>query len=242
MNPCERIIGAGHGFGLRAGRAVDKDDVATVSTRGCELGARGFAAGVFGDDGIDIMLADKRSFTFNCEGRAVLNPHGIGKWFGFDGIDAAGEVEMLRGAGISGQFQSADGEENAAGIVSQQANCFFVRTGEEPVIASLRLPFGTGEAQERNARFTRGTLSIKRHDAGEWVCSIYECGDVVLAYPMGESLHTAETANAVGDGGQYRALGASGKRQGGADFWFCGEQVYEGAGLARAAKDEYVHE
>jgi len=222
-------------------RAADEDDGDAQFAGGDEFCAGGVAAGVFADERVDGVFLHQGAFAFRCERAAGGDVGGVWHWFR-NRVDSTDEVMVLKGVCVSGQFETAHGEEDAFRRGAEGGKCSGMAGDFRPLVALRGCPCGSGEGKQRRAGLRGGLCGVPWHAGGEGVGGIDECGDVVGVHPIGQPRCAPEAADAVGDGRQDGVLRAAGQRERGGHFSVRGQQACQRACLRGAAEDEGVHE
>lgn len=218
MKPVQNVVNAG---GLRTSfrfGASQQNDRDASRAGGGNFGIGCRAAGIFGDQNINVFGREQRGFLRFGKRPArqdqavsgagpvkVLQPG----WR----VNGADEVKMLGRMGEFGQIQPAMGEENALGSQRQGGDRSGNRINLLPDIAALLFPSRTGQLNQRNLRCRTRERSVTRHLTGKRMGGIDNTGDVVR-FEIGYQPFDTTKAAAAKRHGLARRLCAASERQG----------------------------
>lgn len=177
--------------------AIDEDDGKVARARGIELGARAVAAGVFGDDGGDLVGSEQRQIAAEREGATRNNDIRVRQqqWRSIS-IDETHEITMLRLGREGGEVLAADGEKDARRRVGQGGDaCGDIGHGM-PAVARPRCPGGALEAEQWRVRLRAGSDRIAAHAGCERMRGVDDVGDAIVREVSREAGDAAEATDA----------------------------------------------
>jgi hypothetical protein len=236
FEPVQRGVRIGE---RRAGglvRAFDHDDGNSEGSRGGDLGVGFGAARVLGDEHVDALALHECVLSFEVEWRALSDESDA--WRQCDvagGIDGAGDVVMLWSRCEGGQLQAADGEQNAAGLISKRGGGTGGVGDDYPGVACDRQPGFAANGAERQSEGLRGRDGIGGNVNRVGMRGIDDGVHSLMIKPAGEAVRAAETADAGCDGLLRGLARAAGEREHRLETRVRGEEPAQLARFARAA-------
>lgn len=224
-----------------AGRllALDHDHIDPEFAGRRDLAIGGAAAGILGDNDVDVAPGQQSCFVGFAEWPAGENVAAIrcGKRR-IDRIDAAHEIAVPGGRREAAGFLPADSEEDAARLAAECGDRRIDICDPRPAIAGERFPGRTAEHKERNARSFGRAGGIGRDLVREGMRGIDKQVDLFLGQVLNEPLDAAKTAY---PGRQGQGLGirrASGKRDHCLDILPLRQPLGQPTRFGRAAEDQ----
>ncbi|MFM2388449.1 MAG: hypothetical protein RLZZ437_4 [Pseudomonadota bacterium] len=241
-HPIHHIRHAAHDCAVRDMRAVHHDDGQAQFARRGDFGDSPFAARVFGNDDIDMLITQQRGIIGHCKGSAG---DGDGRlWQGHvitRSIDKTQQVMVLGGADKSVQMLPPDGQKHPARGGAKDKRCTGKVWHVGPVISGCGHPWRTFKGDKGHACGPAGQNGIRAHLRGEGMCGVNDMGDAFAGKKGLQSGNTAKAADTGGQGLGHRGFGAASV---GIDR--IGVVLLQGAGqkagLGRAAKQKDAHD
>ena len=193
------------------------------------------AAGIFGDQNVDMFGGEQRGFFGLRKWSARQDKAAIEAFQAFGRINGADEIKMVRRTDELSQIQSAMGEKNALWSRWQCRDRCRHRINLLPQIARLLLPRGPRQLDQRNLQPGACQSSVTRHLTGKGMGCIND-GGYVLHFEIGHQAFDAAKTTGAKWHGLARRLRAASERQGGVHF-ACKRQRQR-ASLGCAARNE----
>lgn len=204
----------GSGRHLRQHRPADHDHLDTERPRRRDLAIAGRPAAVLRDDGIDAVFPQQCELGLLRERPARQNVAHIGsRQRRFDRIDAADEIEMLRGSREGACLLPADAQEHAARRVSERSHRIRHIFRKRPAITFPLLPARTTQRQYRDTRLLRGLGRIGGNARGIRVRGVDQQIDPLFRQMSRQPLRAAEAADAYRHRLANGIFGTAGQRK-----------------------------
>lgn len=204
-----------------------------------DLRIGGVTAAVLGDDNVDMMLLQQRTFAFPSERATIEDVVDIRQCQRrFDGIDTADEIGVLRRHFRMMRALPAGREEDAARGGAKRRNGSRNAFHLSPAITLMALPFGTAQSNGSNAGGISRKNGICRNPLGEGVGSVDQQVISTGLQEIGKRGSAAETTDANRNRLRGRFFGAAGKRQQNIAIITHRERLGQEARLAGAAEDQ----
>ena len=239
----DRLIDGADGISCTRMASLHHDDRQVERARRRELAVGRIAAAVLGDDDLDLTLAQQPVFGRLVERPAIENVIGVGQLgIGFDWIDAAHDVLMLRRAPKRREFLPADGEKYHLRPVAERRDGIIDAGDLDPAVAVDAQPGFALQHDQRNAGCLCRRACIGGDLRRERMRRIDQHIGFVVAQPGGETLGAAETAGANRAGLSQRRGRPSGERQRDVRIAATFETFGEKPRLARAAQNEKMRD
>ncbi len=228
-------------YGRSAGkrRALDHQYRDAQLSRRLDLRIGRRAAGVFGDDEGDTVVAQQGDFVFQRKGTArsdVVRMRNVKRWL--DRIDAANEIMVLR-CGLEGQkFLTTECEEGVCAFCIKSSHSTLDIGHAVPVITGLTFPRGALQRHKRNIGQPCGMDCVGRDARRIRVRCIDQQIELVFGDERRQTARAAKTTASHRHGLGNRISGAAshGQKQpvAGVFSQFSGQN----AGIRRTAKNE----
>lgn len=239
LQPCDRFAGIPDDMAGGLVRPFDHDHRQGKSSRRLDLGVGRQAAGILGNEDLDLFIRQQAFLGGAVEWSASLQEPQIGwqaLWIGR--LDHTGEIAMLRCGGKRVQLLAAEAEKDAARCRSERQSGRGRRWNDLPAIARLRAPGRTHERGERRAGAGAGEDSVGRHLISVGMRRIDDRIDSVLAEEASKTVDAAEATDSCLDRlGPGRGR-PTGEREDCLETGIAGELPGEGRRFCRAAEDE----
>ncbi len=175
---------------------VDEDHRQPEGTRGVELGPRGLAARILGNNEVDTVLAHQREIVRQGERAARYQYLGVGQGQrGGRFVDKPQQIEVLRLVGKGGEILAADGEEYARGGLGQGGNRRSNIGDQGPRVAGGGDPRRAFQGAQRNARFAARSHGVGAHLRGKRMGCVDHVGDAGFAQIIDQARNAAEAAD-----------------------------------------------
>ena len=239
LQPRDRFAGIPDDMAGGLVRPFDHDHRQGKSSRRLDLGVGRQAAGILGNEDLDLFIRQQAFLGGAVEWSASLQEPQIGwqaLWIGR--LDHTGEIAMLRCGGKRVQLLAAEAEKDAARCRSERQSGRGRRWNDLPAIARLRAPGRTHERGERRAGASAGEDSVGRHLIGVGVRRIDHGIDSVLAEEASKTVDAAKAADACRDRLGFGRGCAAGEREGRLETRIAGKFLGKGGRFRRAAEDE----
>jgi len=222
-----------------SGRAGDHDNLDAEQAGGLDLGISGRTTAVLGDDSVDAIFPHELDLAFEREGAAVEHVFDVSQSERrIDGIDAAHDVEMLRGdLRMVGTLSACRQKDAPRGWAERGDGSGDVRH-DMPMIAGFRNPLRTDERDGGNAAAFRCRRAIGRNTLGEGMGGVDQQIVASRRQEFGKAFRAAEAADADGDGLFSGCPRAAGQRQQDVEIVSAGKLRGKPACLARTAEDQ----
>lgn len=214
LQPRDRCFGA---FDCMTGGLMwscDHDHWQAERACGFDLGIRGTAAGILGDENFDPFALEQPLFGCAVEGPTRLQKAQVGRQIhGVRRLDHAREIVMLwrRHEGL--QLLAAKAEEDAPWLGAEGKS----RTGrgrdDLPAIVGVLSPRRANERRKRRAGTRASGDGVRRHLIGVGVRRVNHGIDALFSKVLRKSIDTAEAADARRDGLRLGRGRAAGQRQ-----------------------------
>lgn len=238
----DRLKRSVHRFDRRqggSGSAGDHDHLDAEQTGGLDLGVGRRTTTVLGDDGVDSIRLKQLDFALERKRAAVEHVfdirHGQRR---IDGIDAAHQIEMLRGnLGMMSALTTGRQKDATRGGPKSGDRRRNIRN-DMPMIARYWHPFGSDEANRGDTGALRRNDSIGRNPFGEGVGGINQQVIALSRQEARKTLRTTETANADRNWLSGRGLRAAGQRQENVEVFPRGKRVGQPTRLTGAPEDQ----
>ncbi len=228
------------GWTVGHGGPVDQDNRQTQCTGGIQLGAGTGAAGVFGDDPVNVVNRQQVAVIFEGEGAARNDRYGVRQGQGFGRvIDQPQQVMMLRAGSKRCQVLATDGQKNPGRRIGQGGHGGFDIGHTGPKVARNVSPWRALQGYQRSASGRAGGNSVAAHFSGKRMGGVDHMGDRCGLQVIDKARGSAKTAAALRQGLRRGRGGATGI---GIDGVLTG--VGQGAGhqtgLGRAPQQKYA--
>lgn len=239
IDEIKRRLDRADGGNARRWTALDHDHLDAERSRGRDLAIGGAAAGILGDDDVDLFVLEQLPFAVLIEGTAGQNVTAVanGKRR-LDRIDAADEIAVLGRRRKAPGFLSADGEENAARRGAERRHGGIDAFHAGPSVTLDSLPSRPAQRKDRHPRCFSGNRRILGNPVGERMGRIHEQVDAFLSQIIDQALDTAEAADPGRQGQGPRIRRAAGKRNRRVDITARCDSFRQRAGLGRAAENQ----
>lgn len=239
LQPGDGLFGAVHDVAGGFFRSGDHDDRQAEIARCFDLGVSCSAAGVLGDDDLDLLISQQSGFGGAIERPTRLQEADVGQQdFLLGRIDGARDVVMLGSRREGVQIKPAQAQEHTTRC---RAECGRGRVGiahDLPAIAELRLPGWPRDRDERNAGRATGGEGIGRDLVGVGMRGIDDYSDGMIGDEACEAVGAAEAADARRQRLRLGRRGAAGKRQRRFESGVAGDEPRQCGGFRRAAENE----
>lgn len=220
-------------------RPFDHDHRQGKSSRRLDLGVGRQAAGILGNEDLDLFIRQQAFLGGAVEWSASPQEPQIGwqaLWIGR--LDHTGEIVVLRRGGKGMQLLAAEAEKDAARCRSERQSGSRRRWNDLPAIASLRIPWRTHEGGEWHAGAGAGEDGVRRHLIGIGMRRVDDRIDGVLAEEVDEAIDTAEAADSRRDRLRFGRGRPAGERERRFEARVAGKFLGKGGRFRRAAEDE----
>ena len=167
MKPCDARLDVGHDDARRLVRPRDHHDRQAEIARRFDLGVRRRAAGILGNDHVNLLVAKQAGLGGAVERSARLQEADVGRQGGLlRRIDGARDVVMLRRRRKGVQLESSQAQEDAAWRGAER-HCGRMGVAHAlPEISGSGLPGRTCERNQRNTGRAAGGNGV----GGDLVC------------------------------------------------------------------------
>lgn len=195
-------------------RAVDHNDRQTEFPGGEYLGHGPRSTGVFRDDQVGPMIAQKLRVILHREGTAIQKHRNMWQSYIFGRrIDEANKVFVLRDGGELGEMHPPNGQKHAPCWPVKRSNRSRNIRDCEPVVLDGHLPRRTRKCDERNVLRRAGGDRVSAHLARKGMRGINDMRDAMCGNVGGKPVHTSEAANPQWQSLRLRPLNAPGERK-----------------------------
>ncbi len=204
--------------------SCDHDNPDTKISRRLDLGVGRRTTTVFGNQGVDAMVAKQSDLAFHDIRATIQHQLDIGKderWL--DGIDTSHEIEMLRGNFRPVCFLAANRQKNAARARPDRRNCLRYGLDMRPPVFRALHPLGPAQCESRDDARGASCAGIPRDARGERMCRVDHEIKLALPQERDEPLDAAKSTNAKRNRLTGRFVSPAGKR----------EQYFEPAGVGK---------
>ena len=224
----------------RRGRAINHDDRQIEHARRVDLGARTFAARIFGDDEVDPLVTHQGEIARQGEGSTIHEQMmARQRRRRVRRIDEAENIMMLRLISEGRDMHAAEREHDPARLPGKRLN----RAGDighmGPTVALSRLPCWAGQHKVSDTYPPRRLRCVGAHRGGEGMGRVNQMRHRLFLQISGQPCHAAEAADANRYRLRTRVSGASDVAQHGA-IAPCRERLCERTRFSGAAQDEDV--
>lgn len=214
LQPRDRCVGA---FDCMTSGLVwsrDHDHWHAEGTCGFDLGIRGAATGILGDENFDPFAGEQSLFGCAVEGAARLQKAQVGRQaLSVRRFDHAREIMMLWCGGEGLQLLAAETEEDSARLGAEGKSRIGRGRNDLPAIVGALRPGWAHERRKRSVGAGAGSDSIGRHLIGIRMRRIDHGIDALVSKVPGKSIAAAKAADAGRDGLRLGRGGAAGQRQ-----------------------------
>ncbi len=216
--PVHHLRNSGEAGPFGQGRAIDHDDPQAQYAGGGQFGVGPAAAGVFGDDDVNVVILQQREVVGVVERAAGDDGGGLGQQGFARRVDEPQKVVVLRRCGKHVQVLAADGKEDLRRDAGQGFDCILNALHGVPDVALLRLPRGAFKGGKGHGQSLTGGGGMVAHLRGKGMGGVNHMGDFVVCKIGRQAGDTAKAANPLGQGLLYGINGASGIGKDGVDL------------------------
>lgn len=210
----QQAFDAAGGRHVRQGRAGDHHHLNTERARRGDLAVGGLAATVLADDGVDTVVEEQLSFVGFGKRAAGENIAGVRHIErGYDRIDAAHEIAVLRRGTERACFLPAERKEDPALPAAQCENGSRNAVRHRPAVADDARPSRTTQGEQADTGARRRVRRVGGHARGVGMGRVDQQAGRALPEKFGETVHAAEAAVAGPDALVWRSLGAASQRK-----------------------------
>jgi hypothetical protein len=242
FHPLDSTPGIFQSVSVRFLRTRDHDDRNSKRARGLDLGVGRRAAGVLGNQHVNLLLFEKGRLGLPVEGASIEYQTHIGWQRDIVGrIDHARDVMMMRPPGEDAKLKATEAEENTARLRPERVGGSFRSLDRQPRIIGLRLPCGTYDRGEWNCQPLTRSHGVGRNLIGVGMRRVDDRLDGFLLQPVGKSVRTAEAADPRSNGLCPGIRNAPGERKRHLEAAVVRQQMRQIRGFRRASEDENVH-
>ena len=233
------ILDAGHCDDPGRPAPLDHDNREMPLARGGDLGIGRTAPRILRNDHIDQILFEQLSFVGYMKRRTrqnVLAMRYVQRRL--HRIDAADEVDMLRGCGEAASVLPADREKHPPRRRSEGRYGGLNAIHADPAVSTDSLPWQAAERKQRHTDAGGGLRRVFGNPAGEGMGRIDQHLDAFLSQIIDEAVDAAEAANPRGQRQWFRIAGPACERNRRDDVVAFCQLFGQPARLGRAAEDQ----
>lgn len=193
-------------------RAVDHDDRQAQPPRRLDLGVGTRAAGILGDDNIDLISLHKGRIRVRTKGATSNNRLDLRQGQRIPRrIDQPKQIEVLGVRGKFRQMHATDCQHHPLARPAERGNRPGNVRNPLPLITVFLDPSGASKSDQWNVSLSAGHNRIPAHLRGKRVRRVDHMGDPMGPKILNQPLNPAKTTHALRQGLAHRSLNTSGE-------------------------------